>query len=402
MKLSEASERMLKGRVGLIIREPFFGTLAMRLELKEDLKCESTWTDSKRLGFNPERVLAASMEDLEGIWAHHVLTCALGHPFRRGTRDEKTWNEASDYAVNPEIVKVGFKLPEGSLVNPQFDGMHTEAIYASLRQGQPEDGQAPGGDSSAGGDGKGQAGSGRSLQASQGSAATGEVRDAPGGEGSEDEQPASAAEMEEQHADWQTAVTQAAQVARGCGKLPGGIERAIKEMLEPKVNWCEALQRLIRARSKDDYSWGKPNRRMLPFGLYLPSLDAPRCGVLAFAIDASGSIRQHHLDQFASEVFDAGQQLRPEKIIVMVFDTEVREVLEFQPGDPIILKARAGGGTRFDGPVRKLIEMEVEPEVLVYLTDLDSRVFPEEPNYEIIWVTTQPGTAPFGQIITMY
>jgi predicted metal-dependent peptidase len=387
--MNDAMQRMIKGRIGLITREPFFATLALsRLNLVEDPKCKTHWVDGKRLGFNPAWALAATMDELEAAWAHQVLTCALGHPFRRGSRDEKLWNDASDYTVNPSIQRSGFKLPEGALIDPRFDGMYTEAIFSELKREQipqPEDG---------GGEGSPrQQPSGNDL---------GEVRDSPGGDGGEAEQPASAAEMAEQEADWQTAVAQAAQAARGAGKLSGDMERLSRVILEAKVDWREALQRKLLAKAKDDYSWARPNRHFIPYNMYLPSLDSRRCGILAFAIDVSGSINQPTVDQFVAEVHDARAILKPEKVVILMFDTTVKAFFEFDPGEPIVIRAQAGGGTAFTGPVLELEERGIVPEVLVYLTDLCSSEFPAEPDYPVVWVTTRPGEAPFGEVIPMY
>lgn len=426
---SEAMQRMIKGRVGLIAREPFFATLALeKLTLVEDAKCESTWTDGRRLGFNPERILKAdSIDELEAIWAHHVATCALGHPFRRGARDEKLWNEASDHVVNGYITKAGFKLPEGSLYDQRFDGMYVEQVYHQLKQEQmpPEegddDGDSKGGTDSAGvgggddtgdmeptddpsagkpsvpGDRSGAAGDGA------GAAATGEVRDATSEDGSSDNQPASEAELAEQAKDWETCVAQAEQAARGAGRLSADVERMAKSAVAPRVDWREALQRLLKAKSKDDYSLRRPHKRSFTMGFIMPSLDAPRCGPLGFAIDYSSSIRQHEVDQFSAEVEDARATLNPEKIIVMIFTTSVVQYLEFNPGEPIELPpVRSGGGTDFAPPVIRMNECETPPEVLVYLTDLDCSSFAPEPEYPVVWVTTLKTEAPYGEVIRMY
>lgn len=411
-------ERMQKARTGLIVNEPFFGTLALRLDLKEDPKTKTSWTDGKTLGFNPEWSSDLPMHQLEAVFAHHVLTCALGHHLRRGGRDPKTWNDASDYAVNTELKKAGFALPDGSLLDPQYDGLHTEAIYSALHQQPDDSGQSGGSGVGQGGQGqsspKGQPQPGEQSQGQQpdagaeagegqpqsgkGSDATGDVRDAPGEDGGE----ADEASIAEQEADWQIAVAQAAQIARGAGKLPGGIERDVLAFLNPKVSWREALQRYFQRRSKDDYNWSRPNRRYLSSGIYLPSLDSQRVGTIAWAIDLSGSITQVQIDQFAAEMEEVRISLRPEKVLVMLHDTLVRgEVLTFSPEDEIIIKTKAGGGTAFDDPPRKLEELSEIPEVLVYLTDLDGSRFGPEPDYPVLWVSTLKEKAPFGEVIMM-
>ncbi len=87
----------------------------------------------------------------------------------------------------------------------------------------------------------------------------------------------------------------------------------------------------------------------------------------------------------------------------MIFDTTTKLTLEFAEHEPIELKVGcAGGGTRFDGPISTLDEMQVTPEVLVYLTDLDGTIFAAEPHYPVVWVTTNKTVAPYGDIIQMH
>lgn len=408
-------ERMQKARSGLITMEPFFGTLATKLSLVADAKAKSTWTDGKSLGFNEDWATETAMPQLEAAVAHHVLSCAWGHHLRRGSRDRKLWQEASDYVVNLELQRSGFKLPEGALIDQKYAGMHVEAVYRELdmkRQGQDQGQDGSGSPQGAGGQGQGgdipspgskspQGAPGepdKGNSGAKGDESTGTIEDATDDTG---DSPADASEIAEQTSEWQEAVAQAAQIARGCGRLPGSIDRGVENFLNSKVNWREALQRLVQARSKDDYNWSKPNRRFMSQGIYLPSLDSPHCGVLAWAIDLSGSISQENINQFISEVEEARSQLKPERIVIMGFDTQVREFFEFGPGDSIVVRVRAGGGTAFDDPVNELERRDIRPEILVYLTDLDSSVFPQEPDYPVVWVSTQKERAPFGEVIMM-
>lgn len=390
-------ERIKKARSALLISQPFFGTLALGLELVEDGKVETIVTNGRHLRFNPEWADALPMPNLEAVVAHQVMHCAFGHIFRREGRDAKLWDDACDHVVNHELAACQFDLPQGSLMNPQFKGMTAEAVYSVLHQKEEP------GDDQPGAGGQSQPGSGRAGgtdpgQPSPGESATGRIEDAVDEEGD----PADAAEAAQQEADWQTAVAQAAQVSRASGRLPGAIERAMESLLAPRVDWREALMRYFKAKAKEDYNWSRPNRRYLP--IYLPSLDSQRIGPVAVAIDMSGSITQKMIDQFVSELLEIRDEVKPEEIVVMAFDTRVRgEALRIRDDEPIEIKARAGGGTAFDDPVRVLDEMGIEPEVLVYLTDLDASVFPVQPQYPVLWVVTPGGRskAPFGDIINM-
>lgn len=393
-------DRAHKVRAGLIMGQPFFGTAALHLELKQDPSCQTAWTDGKTLGFNPEYMMNTPMEELEGVMAHQVMRCVLGHHLRRGGRDRGVWNDAGAHVVNHELHRAHFHLPTGALMDPEFDALHAEAVYSALYQrleeGDEQPGPTAGGQDQGGGSGAGEGAPGDHPSAAAGT--TGEVRDCPGDDGGV----ADTAEVAEQEAEWQSIVAQAAQVARGQGRLAGGIEHAIESFLNPKVDWREALHRFLKSRAKDDYSWSKPNRRYQALGLHLPSLDSQRVGPIVVAIDTSGSITQSLLDQFISELEEIRTMVKPERVVVMMCDTQVRLTLVFEPDDPLEnLRAAGEGGTAFDDPFRQVEKLGIEPEALVYLTDLDSSVFPQEPSYPTLWVSTYLEQAPFGEVILM-
>ena len=125
-------KRMRKARASLLLSAPFFGALAIRLQLEEHAATDVMAVDGKTLRYNPEKALALPFDQLKAVIAHEVMHCAAGHPFRRGTRDFERWNTACDYAINPIIRDAGFILPPGAYLDPVYDGKSAEAIYAML------------------------------------------------------------------------------------------------------------------------------------------------------------------------------------------------------------------------------------------------------------------------------
>jgi len=91
-------------------------------------------TDGRRIVYDPAFVNSLQPAELEAVLAHEVLHCALGHHCRRGQRDPRLWNEAADLAINPLLVANGFSLPAGALIDPAFDNLSAEEIYARLVQ----------------------------------------------------------------------------------------------------------------------------------------------------------------------------------------------------------------------------------------------------------------------------
>ncbi|GIW55379.1 MAG: hypothetical protein KatS3mg082_1783 [Nitrospiraceae bacterium] len=122
--------------------------------------------------------------------------------WRRGARDNKKWNVACDYAVDPILVDAGFSVPDQT-INPDWNGKSAEEIYALLPD--KDDGEQSGdqGETTSNGAAGGRPKNGPTK---------GEVRDAPAATAAEDEQA------------WKQAVIQAAQVAQGQGKLPAGLK----------------------------------------------------------------------------------------------------------------------------------------------------------------------------------
>ncbi len=79
----------------------------------------------------------------EGVLAHEVLHCALGHQCRRGKRDPGLWNEAADLAINPILLGNGLTLPAGALIDPAFTNLSAEEICDRLLRRSGEGSSAP-------------------------------------------------------------------------------------------------------------------------------------------------------------------------------------------------------------------------------------------------------------------
>ena len=130
-------DKVIKARAALVLDEPFFGSLVLRLKLKEDPSCKTMWVDGSTLGFNSTFVDSLSIEKLKGCLCHEVLHLALSHHTRRGNRTRTKWNVAGDYAING-MIKDKFSLPDGCLFDPKFTGLSTEAIYPQLPDEESE------------------------------------------------------------------------------------------------------------------------------------------------------------------------------------------------------------------------------------------------------------------------
>lgn len=372
-------------RTNLLLRQPFFGALALGLRLQEDPTCKTAWVDGRTLGYNPLFIAKLTVQETEAVFAHEVMHVANGHPWRRDSRQMKRFNIACDKAINNLLrdckdtdtngaTRVSFNLPKGVLFaeGPEI-GQSAEWIYARLPDEQ-EDGEGEG-------DGEGDP--------------LGEVRDAPTKPGlGEDEQDVPT------EAEWQQATKQAAMSAKAQGRLPADLARFAGEVGESRVDWRSALRRFVQERAKADYAWNRPNARFLALGLYLPSLESHEMGPIAIGVDTSGSIDNVALAQAKAEVQAVIDECQPSSVTVYYADARVAHVDRFEKGEPLVFRPKGGGGTDFRPVFTACEEADERPVCLIYITDLYG-TFPEETDIPVIWVTDGGMTAPIGETVQM-
>jgi predicted metal-dependent peptidase len=420
---SPLGRKLMRARIQLLLKQPFFGTLCLRLKHMAGA-VPTMATDGRRIVYAPAFVNSLEPAELEAVLAHEVLHCALGHHCRRGQRDPRLWNEAADLAINPILVANGFSLPTAALIDPAFDNLSAEEIYARLVRSsdgsssspasqppQPQDASGGAATPQQGSPSQQQPESGsgdQSVLQQAGSAETGGYGAAfprPGGFGEvldateEDGQPASEAEKSRQLHEWHIAADQAIRSAKLCGQEPANLDRSLSETRETKQDWRTILRDFVVARTPSDYRWSPPNRRYVASGLYLPSVERAGLGPIVIGVDTSGSIGEDELEQFAGEISAISEEAMPEAIHVVYCDAAVQSSQQFGPSEPIHLEPKGGGGTDFR-PVFEWVEAnQIAPVCLVYLTDLCCHSYPQIPEYPVLWVTDSRRTAPFGETV---
>jgi predicted metal-dependent peptidase len=415
--------KITRARVQLLLMQPFFGTLCLRLKLiTGDLPTMAT--DGVRIVYNTAFVDQLKPAELEGTLAHEVMHCALGHQCRRGTRDPELWNEAADFAVNPILIANSFTLPAGALIDPAFANLSAEEIYARLLQKRNGSNAAtnqtpppsPGGGTAGGqqqtpGPAPSTPSSGNTPQpvsahADQGSGKVanststqpgrfGEVVDATDEQG----QTASPAELRRQEHEWGIAAEQALRSAKVCGHHPLGVERPLTESRQSQQDWRAILRDFVAATAPCDYRWTPPNRRYIASGLYMPSVERHGLGEIVIAVDTSGSIGRIELEQFAGEISAISEEAQPAAVHVVYCDAAVQSSQEFMASEPVRLEPKGGGGTDFRPVFDWVDKNSIALVCLIYLTDLCCDSFPETPEYPVLWVTESRRTAPFGETL---
>ena len=372
-QLSAVKKRLSKAKTALILEHPFVGSVAMNMPFTFDSSIPTAATNGKRVLFNPWFCDDLTDEELKFLVAHECLHPMLEHNYRRGERDPRKWNQAADYVINKLLTDDGIgKMPECGLLDHDIynqGGGISDGIYNILPD-EPDGGDG----------GNGYTGSG--------------LDECQDGEGTQ-------AEKEQQAAEWKVKVAQAGQAAKMMGKLSAGMERLVDEVLNPKVDWREVLQRFVTKCKDDTRTWARPNRRLISQGIYAPSVTGEAIGELVVAIDCSGSIGVEELNQFASEVVTIHEDHKPTKIHVVYFDSEVSHHDEYTKDDTVEITGHGGGGTAFSPIFRFIEKKDIEPVACVVLTDLHCSDFGNEPAYPTLWVTNSATEAQWGEVVEM-
>lgn len=382
----------------LVLCQPWFAALALRLDVREDASLPTAATDGVSLFYNPEWFASLDPRYQEGVLAHEVMHCALLHMTRRGHRDAERWNMAGDHVINLELKRAGFSLPPDCLADPRFAGKSSEQVYSILEHEDSKNGKGKG-------KGKGGPGGGGGRYVDP----LGGVKDAPPaspaaakGQAQGKGQAPSKGGPGDLEADWTIATAQASMVAQKAGKLPGGAARTAASARETAEDWRSVMQRYLTLPG--DYSWTSPNRRMISRGMYLPGAKVDKVASVVVAVDTSGSISQELLDVFASELSGILNSTGwPGKVTVVYCDAEVQRVEEITEGE-IKLASHGGGGTACAPVFDYVGGMDEAPQVLFYLTDLYIPDLPGhgEPSYPVVWIApawTSATSAPWGEMV---
>jgi predicted metal-dependent peptidase len=348
-------DKIIVARVGLLLKHPFFGNMATRLKIEEakDWGLTTAATDGRNIYFNREFFEKLSIKQVEFVIAHEILHNVFDHMGRREGRNPKIFNIAADYCVNGQVVRdnIGdYNIPDIKIFHDaKYYGMGAEEIYDKIYDemdeqeldalGQLLDDHIDWGEDGKDGDGNRPSYSKEELK---------QIRD----------------EMRE-------AVMQAAQAA-GAGNTPASVQRMIKELTEPKMNWREILRQQIQSVIKNDFSFMRPNRKGWHMNAVLPGQQFQETIDICVAIDMSGSIGDEQAKDFLSEIKGIMQEYKDFKVKVWCFDTKVYNEAdydgynmdEFDDYEPM-----GGGGTEFDVNWEYMKEHDIQPKKFIMFTD---------------------------------
>ena len=345
-------EKLVTARIGLLLRHPFFGNMATRLELVE----ASHWlptiaTDGRKFYYNVDFVNKLKPKEAEFGFAHEVLHNVFDHIGRKGYRDQVLFNIAADFAVN-QICKDEHIGEFPSFVKPFYDskyrGWNFEKIYDDLLE--------------------------RAKKCDIGS--LGNLLDEHlGGEDDEDgtDKPDRPKLTEEEKRQIRDEIKEAMiAAAQSAGKVPEGIRRLIHDFTEPKMDWRQILRMNIASILKSNFSFTRPNRKSQHCGAVLPGMMNEETIDICVSIDMSGSITDKMAKDMLSEVKGIMDEYVDFKVSIWTFDTQVYGFEQFTADNADEITSyvpHGGGGTDFEVNWSFMKENGIEPKRFIMFTD---------------------------------
>lgn len=352
-----ARDALITARISLVMKHPFFGNLATRLQLTE----ASDWlptaaVDGVRLFFNSKFILQLRPKEVVFLVAHEIMHLVYDHLNRRSDRDPTVWNIAGDYTINADLKrhKVGeFITSVPCLYETKYDGKSADEIYDDLMKNAEKinlddliekllDDHL---DDNEDGNSDGKSGSGRPQMSKE--------------------------ERERARQEMKQAIISAAQTA-GAGNLPVGVERIIGEITNPTLPWRELIETNLTSAIRNDFSWMRVSRRGWDMDAVMPGMTPGEEIDVDIAIDMSGSISPKQAQQFLGEIRGMIEQFDGYKLHVLSFDTSVYNPQSFTSDNMDNIsdyKPMGGGGTDFDCVYEYLKREGRSPKRLIMFTD---------------------------------
>ncbi len=373
-------EQLTKARISLLLHQPFWGTLATRLILKDVTDadwCPTAATDGRYFYYNRKFISQLTKAETIFLVAHEVEHCVYDHMGRRGSRKPKLWNAAADYVINlelqdhhvgaiPDKARTGIEI----CLDHKYRGMFAEEVYEQLLN--DPNANFPEFDVHVEfGDGKGE--------------------------------PMTEEEVRNLRDEIRSAVMQAAKV--DVGNTPLSVKRLINDITEPQMDWREILNMRLQSLMKNDFTWQRCSRKTQAYGIYLPAMKEDYKIDIAIGMDSSGSISDAMIRDFLGEVRGIMQQFTDFRIHLWCSDTKVYNPQIYTPENLDEIEnyeVMGRGGNDFNCNWDYMKENDIVPERFIHFTDgYDCGLGFGDPLYcETIYVIhSNPAhtiTAPFG------
>lgn len=347
------------------LREAFIAAVMTRVKREVSDKVPTAGTNGTWVRYNPAFCDPLSDEELFGLVLHESCHIVMMHMWRREGRDPRIWNYANDALINAYIKSRGWQLPKGGVHLGWVREEHSsEYVYNKIREQQQEQ-QAKGGG------GSGDEGDEADDGMGGGFDGTGDLEDA---------------QDDATRVDMEATIVASAKMAKDCGQGSSMIDRVLERVGEPMVRWQDVCRSMMTESCAADYTYTRPSRRFIGSGLYLPSLRSDALGGLAIGFDTSGSMGPKECNQIAAEIQAIVDDLQPSFVEVVYCDYAVTHVERFERDDPLVLRPKGGGGTRFQPVFEHFANTDERYCGMIFFTDMEGNLQEcEEPPFPMIW-----------------
>lgn len=380
-KKKEYMQRLLLARLRILNKHSFYGLLLMNAKFGLDLKCDTAYTDGKRICFSPKFMDELSNSELEFVLMHEILHIVLKHCQRGHNFNNLLFNIACDIVVNSNILK--------------SNDMDLTSITIKS-EGEPSMHIAP--------DGK------------EGYYYTAEevyymiCNNFKDQDFNSFDNHDKWRESDKDSKEWDerlvSTISALNETGRYNSKIPLEALRKYNNLINPQINWREVLKDFF-SKEVCDYSFTPPDRRF-EGDFFMPDFneedDVLKLNVI-FAIDTSGSITEEQLSAALTEVKSAINETDQLNGYVICLDAKTYEPTPINEFDINTFEALGGGGTSFIEFFNELKELKAKMDnkldLIIFITDgLDD--FPKEEasqNIPVLWIINNDEiTPPWGLI----
>jgi predicted metal-dependent peptidase len=389
--MSKQETRVKKAHIALM-KHPetalYSGVMLMGYSKVVDEGCPTAYTDgvNKVYGRKFLETVMNTEPTLRGLVLHENLHVALKQlPFGKDMFEEnhKLANIAADFVVNSIIVNIKgtiggsseriVELEKGGVYDPMFDNWSMREVYNYLKKHCKGKGKGEGGK----GSGKGNDPADTGSQDSDGDGDTITINGKTYDLSNSDEHDLSDLKelTHEQAKEINSAIDRALREGGMlAGRMGAKVPRAISDLLEPKVDWRDALRDFVASaiKGKDEFTWRKLNKRHMANDIYLPSMENETIGEVVVAIDTSGSIGSAQITEFATELISICDLCSPDKVRILWWDTDVHGEQVFEgdyKGIAAMLKPMGGGGTHVSCVSEYINKQKINAECVIVFTD---------------------------------
>jgi len=337
---------LAKAKVKMMLSAPFHGSIVSQSECIQRDDLPTGATDGKNIYYNESFVRSLRLPQLCWLLFHEADHIAMLHCFRMGKRNPMKWNYACDLSINTTtlagLLQDGvLESIEETLYDEKYEGWASEKIYNDLDDDDvPKDTDnhilSPGQDGDKGND--------KFMS-------EGELK-----------------ELEERS---KRKILAAAETAKSMGKLPGEYSSVLDNIRNPKIDWKELFRRAVVGEVPDDFTYRRPNRKLINYGFYMPSVEKKSVGNIYVWRDTSGSVSDKENAAMCAELKGIVEDVKPKAVHVIDCDTKVSKVRTYGPGDSLDEIGRTGYGGTDPQPFFDYVEEKGEEvQAIVCLTDM--------------------------------